>query len=110
MRLLRLQKKQINNPRLRRTNQSDMNQQPNAIEAISEALRRLHLNIKGDTAAGRWEAIKIVTAYQKELTDACIDRIESGVDEWEEIQREAEQDKQAQDEAYNALRCAGQPR
>lgn len=59
-----------------------MNQQPNAIEAISEALRRLHLNIKSDIAAGRWEA----------------------------IQREAEQDKQAQDEAYNALRCAGQPR
>jgi hypothetical protein len=87
-----------------------MNQQLNAIEALSEAIRRLHLNIKGDIAAGRWEAIKIVLAYQKELTNACLDRISEGVDEWEEMQREAEQDKQAQDEAYHSLRCAGQPR
>ena len=87
-----------------------MNQKPNAIEVLSEALRRLRLDIKGDIAAGRWEAIKIVTAYQKELTDACLERISEGVDEWEEMQREAEQDKQAQDEAYHSLRCAGQPR
>ena len=66
-----------------------MNQQLNAIEALSEAIRRLHLNIKGDIAAGRWEAIKIVLAYQKELTDACLDRISDGVDEWEEMQRVA---------------------
>ncbi len=66
-----------------------MNQQLNAIEALSEAIRRLHLNIKGDIAAGRWEAIKIVLAYQKELTNACLDRISEGVDEWEEMQRVA---------------------
>lgn len=88
-----------------------MNQRPNAIEALNEALRRIHaLKKSGVCLPTRWDAYHVVLAYQKELTDACIDRIESGVDEWEEIQREDEQDKQAQDEAYNALRCAGQPR
>ena len=88
-----------------------MNQQPNAIEALSEALRRIYAaQPSGDYAASKWDAYKAVLAYQQELADACLDRISDGVDEWEEMQREAEQDKQAQDEAYYSLRCAGQPR
>ena len=83
----------------------------NAIEALSEALRRIYaLQPSGVCLPTRWDAYKAVLAYQKELTDACLDRIEAGVDEWEEMQREAEQDRQAQDEAYHSLRCAGQPR
>lgn len=67
-----------------------MNQQPNAIEALSEALRRIYAaQPSGDYAASKWDAYKAVLAYQQELADACLDRISDGVDEWEEMQRVA---------------------
>lgn len=69
-----------------------MNQQPNAIEALSEALRRIYtLQPSGDYTASKWDAYKAVLAYQQELTDACIDRISEGVDVWEEMQHEAKE-------------------
>lgn len=67
-----------------------MNQQPNAIEALSEALRRIYaVQTSGNYPPTKWDAYKAVLAYQQELTDACLDRISEGVDEWEEMQREA---------------------
>ena len=61
----------------------------NAIQALSEALRRIYaLQPSGDYTASKWDAYKAVLAYQQELTDACLDRISEGVDEWEEIQND----------------------
>jgi len=65
---------------------------PNAIEALSEALRRIYaVQTNGNCPPTRWDAYNAVRAYQQELTDACLNRISEGVDEWEEMQNDADQ-------------------
>jgi hypothetical protein len=55
-------------------------QRPNAIQALQEVEKRLRLNIKGDIATGRWEAIKIVLSVKKEITDGIFARMRATVE------------------------------
>ena len=78
-----------------------MNQKPNAIEALNEALRRIYaLQPSGDYTASKWDAYKAVLVYQKELTDACLDRLDAGVDEWDNMKREAEAEAESDADNY----------
>lgn len=50
-------------------------QRPNAIQALQEVEKRLRLNIKGDIAIGRWEAIQIILAVKDEILSGITARM-----------------------------------
>ncbi len=61
-------------------------QRPNAIQALQEVEKRLRLNIKGDIATGRWEAIKIILAVKDEILNGIFARMQSTVESFTDDQ------------------------
>jgi hypothetical protein len=78
-------------------------QMPNAIQALSEALRRIYaVQTNGNYPLTKWDAYNAILAYKQELTDACLDRISEGVDEWQEMQNDDDQPTDAEVDASDA--------